>query len=368
MATLTNIETQYTITQVSQIALDALYAEMGAELIEFALTPIPLWPFLAAGFAIADIISLFGGGKPVSVDTNNVIRAYNMSAYAPLHLLAADLTEMLRNGAPISDSRSQIQAQFGQLKQGTVTSLQALAGAQQGANGDGYWQFFNLIELTWQYASSYTTVLDIVKAIDQFVIGLTQLEQQNQVQPTPTPGPGPGGTFPAVWPWPVPMPCNPAIDPNADELGQGFACLAENGATLAYIGWLIYQLLKPTAAPPQEVPPPGSTAPSPDQACCDEIVSALGGIATATTAAGEAVAKALSPAAPTPAVDLSAIDTDLKNLIAVLQGGGGTAAAQIKRLADANDAADALAKAAIEYWGSLGLGDPSVAQLVSSAP
>lgn len=318
MANLSDIETQVTITQLSQIAANILAEELGLVLISFAETPVPIWPFIAAGFAIADIISLFGGGKPVTVDTNNVIRAYNMSAYAPLHLLAADLTEMLRNGAPISDSRSQIQAQFGQLKQGTVTSLQALAGAQQGANGDGYWQFFNLIQLTWQYASDYNTVLKIVKAIDQFVIGLTQLEQQQPT--TPPAAPPPGGTFPDAWPWPVPMPCNPPVDPNGDELSIGLQCIGENGATLAYIGWLIYRILKPAAAttPPQEVPPPGSTAPPADQTCCDELVNALGGIATATSQAGDAVAKALSPASTPPAVDLSTIDADLMNIVAVL--------------------------------------------------
>ena len=236
MATLTNILTQVTQEQLENLAITDLETELGIQLISFLETPLPVWPFIALGYAIYDILTLFSGGKPVTVDTDNVIQAYNVSAYPPLRLLAADLTEMLRNGAPISDSRPAIQAQFGTLKQGTVESLQSLAGAQPGASGDGYWQFFNLIQLTWQYAGNYTLVLNIVKAIDQFTIGLSQLEQQNN--PTPPPPPPPPIVITPPLPTQTAPPCPPfqaipdclpqpsAPDPALDEIGQGFSGVA----------------------------------------------------------------------------------------------------------------------------------------------
>lgn len=209
--TLTNIQTQITETELLNSAISALESQLGIWLLIYGDTPVPLWPFIALGMAIYDIISLLGGGKPKSVDTRNVIRAYNMSAYWPLHALASDLAEMLKNGAPISDSRPAIQAQFGVLKKGTVESLQSLSHAQPGPGGAGFWQYFQLIELSWQWSSNYQKVLDTVKALDRLVIGITQLEQQHKPPPPPPkkhhhPPPPPAGT-----------PCDSG-DPEADEI------------------------------------------------------------------------------------------------------------------------------------------------------
>src|SRR5690242_474351 len=110
MSTLDDTLRQYTEAQLINVAITELEQQLGVMLISFLETPVPVWPFIAAGFLVNDLLNFFGGGKPVTVDTNNVIRAYNMSAYPPLHFLAADLSEMLRNGAPLSDSRPEIQA------------------------------------------------------------------------------------------------------------------------------------------------------------------------------------------------------------------------------------------------------------------
>ena len=61
---------------------------------------------------------------PRTEDTQEVINAYNESAYWPLHALASDLAIALKNGAPISDSRQAIQAQFSAWKLGTIQSIQ----------------------------------------------------------------------------------------------------------------------------------------------------------------------------------------------------------------------------------------------------
>ena len=318
MATLTNILTQYTEAQLENAVITELETELGIQLISFLETPLPVWPFIALGYAVYDIINLFSGGKPVTVDTDNVIKAYNMSAYWPLHALAADLQEMLKNGAPISDSNPVIQAQFGQLKQGTVESIQALAGAQQGASGDGYWQIFNLIELTWQYAGNYNVVFDLVKAIDQFTIGLSQLVMQNQGGGGG--GGGGGGTPTPTPPSPVPGPCPPytaiptclpqpsAPNPALDEIGQNFAGVAYWLQILAIYAMNLFQ-----KAPTGTATPPGTT----DPVTCtqltglfDQLISAIAGFTvtvptptspdlTPIVTALEAIAAALG-ALPTP--------------------------------------------------------------------
>src|ERR1700730_19382686 len=84
------------------------------------------------GISPLDILLGLFSGRDKFADTNNVINAYNQSAYWPLHALASDLQIAANNGAPISDSNPTIQAQFGVWKKGTATSIQATAGVQQG--------------------------------------------------------------------------------------------------------------------------------------------------------------------------------------------------------------------------------------------
>src|SRR5260370_42045393 len=91
------------------------------------------------------ILSLFSG-KPKFDDTEAVISAYKQSAYWPLHALAADMEIWVKNGAPISDSNPAVQRSFGVAKQGTVESIQQVAGEQPGPGSPGYWTIFSLIQ------------------------------------------------------------------------------------------------------------------------------------------------------------------------------------------------------------------------------
>lgn len=282
--TLTNIQTQITETELMNSAISALESQLGIWILIYGDTPVPLWPFIALGMAIYDIVSLLGGGKPVTVDTNNVIRAYNMSAYPPLHLLAADLAEMLKNGAPISDSRAKIQAQFGALKQGTVESLQSLSHAQPGPSGAGYWQFFQLIELSWKWSADYQRVFDTVRALDQLVQGISQLEAQQKPPPPPSPPP-------------PPPPPPPPYDAEADELLQ---CCQQTNANLRTI-------IDKLGGHGKEVPNQQTDN------CCTQVVLELTHVVKQLTIIASAMLDTGAPPAP---AELGAIATALQQLAA----------------------------------------------------
>jgi hypothetical protein len=134
-----------------------------------------------------EILSLFSG-KGKFDDTNAVIDAYKQSAYWPLHALAADMAIWEKNGAPISDSNPAVQASFGVAKQGTVESIQQLAGEQPGPSSPGYWTIFALIQGSWG-ASGYgeQQVIKYVKALD----ALTQVLTEENTKPPPPPPPPP---------------------------------------------------------------------------------------------------------------------------------------------------------------------------------
>ncbi|MGA8295913.1 MAG: hypothetical protein WB770_02600 [Acidimicrobiales bacterium] len=354
---LTNNTQFITTAELAQEAAADLAYELGIAL-TVGDTIIPLAPFIWAAVAIQEILGLFGGGRPVTQDTDNVIWAYNMSAYEPLHALASDLQEMLKNGAPISDSRPAIQAQFSQLKQGTIESIQQQAGLTPGAGSPGYWQLQQLINTSWAYsANGQQAVLQVVKAIDCFTETLAQIAQS---QTTGGGGGSSGGISPTQGPCPpftelpdcLPQPGAP--DQALDEVGQGFAGLAYWLQILAIYAMNLFQ-----KGGAQSVPN-GTTT---DPVTCTQLTGLFDQLITAIGAIQ--ITFPLAPPTPPvpPTIDLTAIDEDLKAIASALSSGGDTAAAEVKRLADSNDAADALSKSMIEYWTGLGIGDPNVAQL-----
>lgn len=316
------------------------------------------------GISPLDLILGLFSGKPKLEDTDTLIAGYAASQYWPLQALGANLAIAARNGAPISDSNPAIQAQFGVWKQGTVTSIQTLAGVQVGQNGPGYWTIFHLIEQTWAASGEgINNVLTLVRTLD----ALTKvLMDQKPVLPPPTPPPAP--IFPNVWPFPIPAPCFPAVDPNGDELTQGFACLAENGATLAYLAWLIYQLLTAMNSPPPPpvVPPIVPPPPVIDTKCCDEVVAAINAEATAVASAGDAVAKAIASVSGAAPVDLTAIVDALDNLATKTGDLETCLCAWLQQ--DRADGVATLAKQkqVTQYWQSLGLVDGPLAQILAS--
>ena len=260
------------------------------------------------GISPLDILESLFSGKPQLEDTDNVIAAYNQSAYWPLHALASDLQIAANNGAPISDSNPAIQAQFGVWKQGTVTSIQTFAGGQAGPGQPGYWTIFALIEQSWKASGQgQQAVLQYVKALD----ALTQVLAQENGQTTPPP------SVPPPTPAPVAPPCPPytafpdclpqpgAPDQALDEVGQGFAGLAYWLQILAIYAMNLFQ-----KGGAQSVPN-GTTA---DPVTCaqltalfDQLIAAVG-----------AIQITFPPAPPTPEppapLDLTAIDADLKAL------------------------------------------------------
>ena len=310
------------------------------------------------GISPLDILESLFAGKPKFEDTDSVIAAYNQSAYWPLHALASDLQIAANNGAPISDSRAAIQAQFGVWKQGTVTSIQTFAGGQAGPGQPGYWTIFALIEQSWKASGDgEQAVLQYVKALD----ALTQVLAQENGQTTPTPSTPPPTPAPVAPPCPpftafpdcLPQPGTP--DLALDEVGQGFAGLAYWLQILAIYAMNLFQKGGAQAVPN------GTTT---DPVTCTQLTALVGQLVTAIGAINISVPAPPAPPEPPAPVDLTEVIAALKAIATALGSGGDSAAAEVKRLADSNDAATVLAQSLVQHWASLIPGDPGTTQLL----
>ncbi len=290
---LTNTQQLITPAQLAQSAAADIAYQLGIAL-TVGDTIIPLAPFIWAALAIEEILGLFGGGRPKDEDTNNVIWAYNMSAYEPLHALASDLAIALKNGAPISDSRPAIQAQFSTWKQGTIESIQQQAGLAPGASSPGYWQLQQLINTSWAYSKNgQQAVLQVVKAIDCFTEVLSQIAQQTKPPPPPPP--------PTPPPPPLPPSQGPCVsyDSEADEILD--LCNAVNNSLGQILNAI--QNLELTG---------GGTG---DTACCTSIVAAIVKVAQQLNI----IATALAMPDSTPLnIDFSPIVTALGGLVTAI--------------------------------------------------
>jgi len=188
-------------------------------------TVLDLNPYLAAAGIVTGLIyGLISGnwsmllgpldpsfweGKPVATDTDNVIQAFNKSAYYPLQALGINFAIALKNGAPLSDSRPAVQQQFTAWIEGTVNSILALAG-QPVEQNQPWWFLHNLIRGAISQAGNAANVLQIVKLIDQTTIALAshtgaviQTNPEPPPPPPPPPPPGPDNTinFQAGFEW-----------------------------------------------------------------------------------------------------------------------------------------------------------------------
>lgn len=303
------------------------------------------------------LLGLFSG-KPKFEDTENVIAAYNQSAYWPLHALASDLSIAVKNGAPISDSNPAIQKQFGVWKQGTVTSIQTFAGGEAGAGQPGYWTIFALIEQSWKASGQgEQAVLQYVKALDALTQVLAQENGQTQPPPSVPPSP-PGPTAPPCPPFQAMPTCLPqpgAPDQDLDEIGQGFAGVAYWLEIIAI--WLMNLYEKGIGGGG----PVGAPA---DPVTCTQLTGLFKQLTDAIAAINISIPPPPPLPEPPPQIDLSAIDADLQAIAAALKNPSDDVAAQLKRIADVIVSDDARGQAVIEYWNGLGLVDQSLAQLL----
>lgn len=275
------------------------------------------------GLSPLDVILGLFSGKPKFDDTLAVIAAYNQSAYWPLHALAADMQIWVKNGAPISDSNPAVQATFGAAKQGTVTSIQQLAGEQPGPNSPGYWTIFALIQKSWELSGyGEQSVLQAVKALDALTQVLSQLNKPAPTPPPPTPVPPPQPT-----PAPTLVPCDSG-DFNQDEILD--LCHAVNSSLRAILAAL--------SKLPQGTPGGGQND------CCTAVVTALMALAQQLTT----IAAALTFPRTTP------VTLDFSPLVDALGG-----------LVTAVGAYDPLLQA---IANALTGGLPEIAKAISTAP
>jgi hypothetical protein len=250
------------------------------------------------GISPLDILLGLFSGRDKFADTNNVINAYNQSAYWPLHALASDLQIAANNGAPISDSNPAIQAQFGVWKKGTATSIQATAGVQQGEGGPGFWTIFNLILKSWGASGeSEQAVLWYVRALDAILLTLWQQAHPGQVWPGTGGGGGGGGNPPPPRP---PLPNNCVADnPDTDEVLD----LCNN---LSFQLSEIYN---------QIINGFTGLAGQNNDACCSAVITAIGKVVGELTVIATALTNAGKNQQP---VDLTALTAELTALVAAV--------------------------------------------------
>jgi len=356
--TFNDVETALTAAQAAATTVYDI-AEIGYSLLLAETPALPVLAIIGLGYSIYELVNIFGGGKPKFEDTNNVIWAYNMSAYWPLHALATDLKIAEKNGAPISDSNPAVQAQFSAWKQGTIVSIQQLAGWPGGSGSPGYWQLQRLINGSWAASGGgQQSVLNYVRAIDRFTQILACLFQQQKAIKPPPPPPAPP----------------PTQGGDGDELAnQTQSVIAVLDKILAALGGI-----------PQTAGGDGNAE------CCTKVVAGitqvtveLQSIVTAiNTATGNAgsinltpivnelagILKAIAQIQPCPTVDLTAL-VDAVNMVAatIARAAPTDVSGIVDQLKQSNSMMD-VPQAIIDRVAEIGLVTPSDAQLAGGGP
>jgi hypothetical protein len=307
------------------------------------------------------IISAFDG-KPKLEDTELAALRLQSSPWWPLRALGNNLQIWVRNGVPLSTGIAADRQELSQWIQGTIDSIEPIV-----------FNRFNPYSLDHAIWLAMTSQFG-----DQAIRQLNdEIANQHALGPLPAVPPQPGQ------PPPTPSGVGVHLSRDGDEL-------ADYGDTIIFQNSLLYDLLTQIG---KEL---GSSQVG---QCCAHIVTAIGVITNELTAIAKAIAGsgsaaelvgaieaiatainvstgfvkqladclcALQQNLSTAGVDLTPLVDAVNKLAAVIQNMPADVAAQVKRLADGNDVAEAKVKAAIQYWRSLGIGDPAVNQIVLS--
>lgn len=359
--TLKNTQTFLSTQQLLTYSLSELAVELGFALIADGGVFVPVAPFIWLALSLPDIIQAFSG-RPKDQDTNSVIWAYHMSAYWPLQSLGDDLAIALKNGAPISDSRPAIQAQFSAWKLGTIESIQQLAGWPPGPGSPGFWQLQQLINTSWVYSKGGNqAVLQIVKAIDCFTEVLAQMPKPQPPPPPPPPGGGGGGGGGGAGQCDSGNPDNDEILDLCQALQSAIANISVSGGgggvsdqcctnvvnAIRHCARQLTVIATALSNPPTPPPPPDLT---PIVTALGELVAAVGAIA------------------PGPPVDLTPLVDAVNQVATAISSAPGTdVSGVVDQLKQANAMMD-VPQAIIDAVARIGLVNPADAQLAGGGP
>ena len=142
-----------------------------------------------------------------------------------------------------------------------------------------------------------------------------------------------------------------------DEVGQGFAGLAYWLEILAIYAMNIFQ---------QGAGAGAGAGGNADPVTCTQLTGLVQRVLNHLNELNATIAAIPGQLPAPPAIDLTGIDADLKAIAAAIGNPNDAVAAQVKRLADANDAADALGLAVAQHWATVFPGDPGTTQLATS--
>lgn len=317
---------------------------------------------------LIDLFSSLFAGVPRMLKTEEAVARLSQSTLPQFQQLARNLGIWVKNGVPLSTGDPGLRAQLEGWIHGTIYD----SGLGLRVTPQGYDQFAAVDTTLWRVLASQfaysgralDTLVNNFRAVNRVIDqggGDGQSGGGNGGKPPPPPAPPP-------WPFgPIPQPCIATPIADGDEVTDGFTCIAENGAMIAYAIWQLYQaakdLVPPSApAPPTQPPePPGEPPPAPEN-CCDEIVAAL----TAIVDALNRLTIAPGPVSGPPPPDLAPVVDAISTLTATVQRFEKCVCDSLGRIADANDAADALGAAVAAHWATLFPGDPGTTQLVLS--
>ena len=151
-STITNVATELSIQAAENTAVDTLLSNLGFWL---GLTEgaTPLWPFVALGLAVFDLVSLFGGGRPEfrrHGRGDHAVQGFSLLATARACSRSLDRREERRSDLRFTTRRYRRNSARGSRARSPAS--RDLPAYTAGPRSPGYWQLQQLINLSWVWS------------------------------------------------------------------------------------------------------------------------------------------------------------------------------------------------------------------------